>query len=195
MKLNLHNKISILFLLITSLLFADNRAVKLTVSAQEVLETDVFQLEISLENFGNNASMEQPNFEKDLQLVSGPYQSHSTSIINGKSTSSITLTYQFTPKRKGNITILPVTIVEDGKRFKSNSVSLKVVDSGNMSSDSNAQDIFIITEVSKPSPYVGEMLKVEYVLYIKDGVSIRMPSLTEEPKNDQLCQRKCRLFK
>lgn len=126
--------------------------------------------------------MEQPNFEKDLKLISGPYQSSSTSIINGKSTSSLTLTYQFAPKKIGNIRIPAIIIIEDGKRFKSNSVSIKVVDSSKGITGSKSQDIFLITELSKKSPYVGEMLKVDYVLYIRDGIGIRMPSLTEEPK-------------
>ena len=182
MILGKFNKIFFLLLLTASVLFADNRVVKLSTSAKEVLETDVFELEIKLENFGNNASMEQPNFGKDLKLISGPYQSQSTSIINGKSTSSLTLTYQFTPKRIGNITIPPVTIVEDGKKYRSNKVIIKVFDSSKKMSSTKTQDMFVITEVSKKSPYVGEMLKVEYVLYLRDGIGIRMPSLTEEPK-------------
>lgn len=167
---------------IISVIFADNKTVRLETSAKEVLATDIFELEVILENFGNNASMEQPDFEKDLQLVNGPFQSHSTSIINGKSTSSITLTYQFTPKKTGNITIPPVIIVEDGKRYRSNKVILKVFDSPKNMTGTTTQDMFIKTEISDRSPYVGEMIKVDYVLYIKDGISIRMPSLTEEPK-------------
>ena len=177
-----YNKIFFLLLLITSILLADNRAVKLSTSALEILDTDVFELELTLENFGSNASMEQPNFEKDLRIVGGPYQSNSTSIINGKSTSSITLTYQLTPKRTGSITIPSVIILEDGKRFRSNSVKIKVVDSSKGITGSKSQDLFVITEISKKSPYVGEMLKVEYVLYVRDGIGIRMPSLAEEPK-------------
>ena len=49
-------------------------------------------------------------------------------------------------------------------------------------SSTKTQGMFVITEVSKRSPYVGEMLKVEYILYIKDGIGIRMPTLSEEPK-------------
>ncbi|MDA3884107.1 MAG: BatD family protein [Candidatus Delongbacteria bacterium] len=179
---NKYPKIFFLLLILTSLLFADNRIVKLSTSALEVLDTDVFELELTLENFGNNASMEQPNFEKDLKLISGPYQSNSTSTINGKTTSSITLTYQFAPKKIGNIRIPSVIIIEDGKRFKSNGVDIKVIDSSKASKGTKSQDIFLITELSKNSPFVGEMLKVDYVLYIRDGIGVRMPSLTEEPK-------------
>ena len=181
--INNKSKYILLFLIISvSLLFADNKIVRLSTSAKEVLETDVFELEIKLENFGNNASMEQPNFEKDLKLISGPYQSQNTSIINGRSTSSLTLTYQFTPKKIGNITIPPVIIVEDGKKYRSNKVIIKVFDSSKKMSSTKTQGMFVITEVSKRSPYVGEMLKVEYILYIKDGIGIRMPTLSEEPK-------------
>ncbi|MBN2789905.1 MAG: protein BatD [Candidatus Delongbacteria bacterium] len=174
--------IFLLLVISISLLFAQEKTVRLTASAKEVLSTDIFELEITLENFGGNASMEQPDFDKDLQLVNGPFQSHSTSIVNGRSTSSITLTYQFTPKKTGNITIPPITIIEDGKRYRSNKVIIKVFDSPKNMTGTSAQDMFITTEISNRSPYVGEMLKVDYVLYIKDGVSIRMPSLTEEPK-------------
>ncbi|NOR44144.1 MAG: hypothetical protein GQ534_01040, partial [Candidatus Delongbacteria bacterium] len=83
MILSKYHKIFFLLLILASLLFADNRIVKLSTSAREVLDTDIFELELTLENFGSNASMEQPNFEKDLKLISGPYQSSSTSIING----------------------------------------------------------------------------------------------------------------
>lgn len=179
---NKFHKIFFLLLLSATLLFADNRIVKLSTSALEVLDTDVFDLELTLENFGSNASMEQPRFEKNLRVVGGPYQSNSTSIINGKSTSSISLSYQLTPKRTGKITIPAVIIIEDGKRFKSNSVTIKVIDSSKGITSSKSKDIFLITELSKKSPYVGEMLKVDYVLYIRDGIGIRMPSLAEEPK-------------
>lgn len=185
------NKIKIIlsFILIVGYLqlFAAEKSVRMNTSATDLFETDVFELEVILNNFdASKVSVYPPDFEKNLKRIYGPSQSQSTSIINGDLSSSITLTYQFSPNKSGKLVIPPFVVKEDNKKFKSNALSLNVVKQGGKISGkgkkTQSQPMFLRTIVSKTTPYLGEMVKVDYVLYLDPAAKIRMPSVLELPK-------------
>jgi hypothetical protein len=152
----------------------------MNVSAMDMFKADTFELEIKLENFDSEVSVQYPAFT-DLIKLSGPFQSSSTSIINGSVTNSVTLSYQFSPKRTGKIVIEPVSVIEGGKTYRSEAVTITVYDQGqNPSGDTAA--MFISAELSSKNIYVGEMVKIDYVLYVKPEIKISVPSITSEPK-------------
>jgi hypothetical protein len=172
---------NILFILILAAasVFAQ-KAVRMNVSATDMFRTDSFELEIKLENFDSEVSVQYPAFT-DLTRLSGPFQSSSTSIINGSVTKSVSLSYQFSPKRTGKIVIEPVSVTEGGKTYRSEPVTITVYDQGqNPSGDTAA--MFITAEISSKNIYVGEMVKIDYVLYVKPEIRINLPSVTAEPK-------------
>lgn len=173
-------KILTAIMLLTAGLYAQ-KAVKMSASATEMFKNDAFELEIKLENFENNVDIKYPKFT-DLIKVAGPYQSSSTSIINGSMTKSITLTYQFAPARTGRINI-EAAVVNDGKStYRSNELSLVVFEQGQGTAASESKDMFITAEVSSKNIYVGEMIKIDFVLYIKPEIKLSLPSLLAEPK-------------
>ncbi|MFA6653248.1 MAG: BatD family protein, partial [Candidatus Delongbacteria bacterium] len=97
-------KISVMLIVSACLTLFGQKSVKMSVSSTEMFKNDAFELEIRFENFESEITVEYPSF-KDLIKISGPYQSSSTSIINGAVTKSLVLTYQFAPSRTGRITI------------------------------------------------------------------------------------------
>lgn len=180
-------KSNILFGLLLSfaLLFAgNNKAVRMEVETREILENESFELNIVLENFDNNKlSIQQPDFDKDFKRVQGPFQSQSTSIINGNVTKSLTLTYQFLAKRTGDITIPPVIIKDNDQNYQSNSLTLKIVKSGDKATGvSGNNQVFLQASISNTKPYLGEMVKLEYTLYLPANARIRLPSIVEDPR-------------
>lgn len=180
-------KSKILFGLLLSfaLLFAgSNKAVRMEVETREILENESFELNIILENFDNNRlAIQQPDFDKDLKRVQGPFQSQSTSIINGDVTKSLTLTYQFIAKKTGEINIPPVVIKDNDQTYQSNSLSLKIVKSGEKTGgDAGNNQVFLQATISNSKPYLGEMVKLEYTLYLPANSRIRLPSIVEDPR-------------
>ncbi|OGE82559.1 MAG: hypothetical protein A2Y39_01500 [Candidatus Delongbacteria bacterium GWF2_40_14] len=176
---SIRNILAILMLLNAGL-YAQ-KSVKMSVSASEMFKNDTFELEIKLENFDSDVNIQYPRFA-DLAKIAGPYQSSSTSIINGTMTKSVSLTYQFAPKKLGKIVIEPAVVTEGGASYKSNEIAITVFEQGQNTAASQSRDMFITAELSSRNVYVGEMIKIDYILYIKPEIRLSMPSLAEEPK-------------
>ncbi len=129
---------------------------------------------------------EMTNFE----ILAGPFESHSQSIqmINGKTTSSVAVSYTYTlqASKVGTFSIPSASIVVEGQKYTSNGLSIKVLPAdntsskpqqGNQSSSGQAnvsssqasnissENIFIKTNVSKTNVYEQEALLITYKLY------------------------------
>ncbi|MCQ2328807.1 MAG: BatD family protein [Paludibacteraceae bacterium] len=142
-----------------------------------------------------------------FEYLAGPYtsQSSSTSFVNGKRTSTFTLTYTYTllGNTPGDYTINPATITSDGKQYTSNGVRITVLPpdeqptSSSTSSStsksiserpeapsSSSSDIFVRTIVTKTNVYEQEALQISYRLYVAGvdfaqmGNSLKLPEMT-----------------
>lgn len=121
---------------------------------------------------------------KGFDVLMGPSRStqSSVSIVNGKSTStsSITFTYILMANAEGTFTIPGASINADGKNMVSNSVTVKVLPadssndaaSGSGSSQSSssggsisANDLFITSTTSKTRVYEQEAVLLTYKIY------------------------------
>lgn len=128
-----------------------------------------------------------PSF-KNFKIVGGPSQSVSQSWINGKVSFSQAYTYIIQPKRKGEFTIGPATVKINGKVIASKPIKIIVLDAVEIPKDPNdpnyiaQQNIHLVAEVSKSSPYVGEGIYVEYRLYVSENVSVFDTGVTESPQ-------------
>ncbi len=168
-------------ILVLSAALNAQKAVKMSVSATEIFKNDAFELEIKLENFDSDVNIQYPQFA-DLAKLSGPFQSSSTSIINGNMTKSLSLNYQFAPKKTGKITIEPAVVTDGKGTYTSNAVTITVFEQGQNAGATGSPDMFMTVNVSSNNVYVGEMIKVDYVLYLKPEIKLGMPSVLEEPK-------------
>ena len=181
---------------ILSILFICNMA--LTALAQDVefkasapaqvIVGKPFQLTYSVNQRAKD--LRAPEFT-DFDYIAGPYtsQSSSTSFVNGKRTSSFTLTYTYTlmANQEGTFTIPPATIKVDGEQYTSNGVRITVLppDQPAPAATSNASaanqprettqinegNIFIRTLVSKGKVHEQEAILLSYKLYFA-GVDV-----------------------
>lgn len=162
--------------------------VSFTADAPTVVEVgEQFRLSYSLNKQGEELQL--PAL-KGFEVLAGPSMSSSfsSSIINGKVTSSseYIYTYVLEATTEGEYTIDPATIKVDGKQMKSNAVTIKVV-KGSAHSQQNQQgerreesqagasikkdDIFLRLEVNRKSLYVGESLVATLKIYTRVGLS------------------------
>jgi len=132
-------------------------------------------------------NFQAPNF-KNFQIVSGPSQSISQSWINGKASFSQSYSYIVKPLKKGEFLIPAANIKLNNKILKSKPVKVIVLDPVDIPKDPNdpnyiaQQNVHLVAEISKSSPYVGEGIYVEYRLYVSQNISVRDFSYTESPQ-------------
>lgn len=153
---------------------------------RQVALNSYFQVEYTINTAG--ASQIQSPKVNDFKILNAPSKSvfNSVSIINGKKQSSSTTTYTIVlqPLKKGKCTIPSVTINVGGKKVKSSSVVIEVVDGGGQSSSANtsapsgqasaqasqrtsSRDLFIRTSVDKKEVYENEPILLSYRFYTK----------------------------
>ena len=153
-----------------------------------------FRIEYSLNAQGDNFQAGNIN---DFNVLMGPSvsQSYSTQIINGKMSSSktTTFTYILQATKEGTFTIPAATVMSDGKKYTSNSVTIKVLPPDNSTSANSRQtaaasnsssndahqntvtnvkgSVFMRAIPSKTRVYEQEAVLLTYKLYVK-GVNV-----------------------
>lgn len=170
--------------------FAQEVEFKASAPAQVIMGRP-FQLTYSVNQRAKD--LRAPEFV-DFDYIAGPYtsQSSSTSFVNGKRTSSFTLTYTYTlmPNKEGTFTIPAATIKVDGEQYTSNGVRIAVLPpdqptANQPSNDNNAGvtsqqretanvtegNIFLRTLVSKTKVHEQEAILLSYKLYFA-GVDV-----------------------
>lgn len=167
-------------LLLSSWMARADEPVRFSAGAPSTVIVDKpFQLVFTVNATGKD--LKAPDFN-NFEVLAGPFQSTSSSyqIINGKTSSSVSISYTYTLQatKTGTFSIPPASIIVDGQKYSSNGLSIKVLpDDGSaqnnqpskQSSASSASlsgdKIFIRTEVSKTSVYEQEPIVVTYKLY------------------------------
>jgi len=93
------------------------------VSSDSILLGNYFIYEIKVENL--DAHVEFPSLN-DFQIVSGPNQSSSVSIINGDKTSTKTYTWYLEPVDLGQYFIEPLAMNVDGEVYEADPIEINV---------------------------------------------------------------------
>lgn len=127
---------------------------------------------------------------KDFTVISGPGQSSSFQWINGKMSSSKTLSWTLIPNRPGELMIPPLSVEVDGKLIETGSIPITVTQGGRPAApraeDQPAKDqaqsplLFLAGEVDKEEAFQGEQVTVHYKLYTR--VNLRQYSVERKPK-------------
>ena len=140
------------------------------------------QFEISFSVNGNGSSFIGPPIS-GFAVLSGPNPSTSSSvqIINGQMSQSITtsLVYYLQATQPGTFTIPGATITVNGKKYKSNSLTIKVIKGQSAATRQQDglsakplatlgnKDVFLRAFVSKTNPVEGEQVIVNYKIYTR----------------------------
>lgn len=172
----------LIFITLSAFVYADN--VSVVASAPDVVVSgDQFRLTYTFNN-QNVRDFRAPSM-KGFEVLMGPSRSQqsSTSIINGKVSSSSTLTYTYIllADKEGTFTIPAASANVDGSNVTSNSVRIKVlppdkaggVSGGNSSNSSSRSssgrisknDLFITVTANRTNVYEQEAILVTYKVY------------------------------
>lgn len=112
-------------LLLSSLSLRSEEVVfKVEVSTDTVLMDNYFEVKFTLEN--TSASFSPPSFS-EFDIVGGPQQSSSFTMINGVVTQSATYTYYLKPRSEGVFFIDSAEIEVDGEALKTPGVEIIVL--------------------------------------------------------------------
>jgi hypothetical protein len=177
-------KLFLLFLILfSSINFAQSFVA--TVDNNKVAENDRFQLEFTFEgkNLNGLKNFNPPSL-KDFRVLSGPNQSTSMQIINGVSSSSLTLSYILMPNTTGSFTIGSASIQSEGQTYTTSPIKISVVkgsqkpkeenNSSGVSNQEIAENLFIRASIDKNKVYQGEQVTVTYKLYTRLNIAAQM---------------------
>lgn len=197
---NMKRNLIITFLLVlTTMLLAEDIIVESYVDKTKIGLQDQlkFTIEFSGEKAGEIATPDIPEIDNFRNMGVSSSSSSSYSIINGKMTSKIRKSFNYTlqPKRTGNFIIPPITLKAKDKTFSTQPISIKVVDgtteplpqtSRQFTRDDSPgkleDNLFVLAEVDKKNIFKGEPITVEFSLYTRyDPYDINDLSFSSEP--------------
>jgi len=169
--------ISLLLLVTNQIMAQDKEAITFEVklSKSKLGINERLRVDFAMNKDGDNFT--PPDFQ-GFRVLMGPSQSISSSWINGVRSYSKTYSYTLAPTSQGKFAIRQATITIDGKVYKSLAKNVEVtaaVDRPNdqMSVDDIADDnLHLVAEVSKTSPYLNEAISVVYKLYVSPSINV-----------------------
>ncbi|MEJ2162984.1 MAG: BatD family protein [Robiginitalea sp.] len=167
--------------------------------AQEKEEV-TFELSLSKERLGVNERLRAdfkmnrdgdnfvpPDFE-GFRILMGPSQAISSSWINGVRSYSKTYSYTLAPLSKGTFTMGQASIMIDGDTYKTIPRKVTVTEAvddpnGDSSADQIVdQNLHLIAEVSKATPYMNEPISVVYKLFVSPSIVVSNFRPLDNPK-------------
>lgn len=155
---------------------AQDLTVQATVSETKVFTGERISLTIEVTGDFNNVSRpELPDFPGFRLLSNTPSTSRSFSFVNGESSTSYSYTYSLLARGTGQFTLPPISVVIDGTEYRTDPIDVTLIDrnaSAARPSASTRPDIFLRLEVSDESPYTGEQLIADVVLFFKSGLEV-----------------------
>lgn len=130
-----------------------------------------------------------PNFEKFI-VVSGPYRSSQTQIINGRMSSQRSIAYEIVAQEEGVFTLPPAKMKVSGQELESNrlKITVKAGAKRNSGAERNAKESFNVRILaSKKSVYVGEPIVLKFRATLFDPV--RDLSIIQAPNFENVLQQ------
>jgi hypothetical protein len=136
-----------------------------------------------------NTKLTPPNLQ-DFIIVSGPYQSSQTQIINGSASFTRKVSYEVVATKEGRFTIPPATLMEGGKLYKSNPLNIEVkqgVKRKNSLSQKAKESFDVQILTSKKEVYVGEPIVLLMQAYLYEPV--RDLNMLQAPNFENVLQK------
>ncbi len=176
-----------LFVLIISISFimtlnAFAEEIKLIASVDKTVLTTIDTLNITLTVKGstNTPQPTLPDFQ-GLDLIFGPNISSQTTIVNGAVSFSKGFSYVLKPKSPGKFTIGEFTLNHKGKIYKSNTITINVIDKdkadakqpkGDVRDISLDEKVFVEFTTDKPEVYTYEQVILTFKFFYQRGLPI-----------------------
>jgi len=160
-----------------------------------LLDTLTLTVTLDTENITKSLKPKLPDMEYFTVLNSSSQSQTSISIVNGKTTRTKTVTYNYIlkPQIKGKFVIDPITVEYKGQLFKTDPIEVTVVEGYSKENfdqymsdekiyvdlEKLKNDIFILVAPEKSQIYRGEQIFLTYTLYTR--VNIDNISLKQSP--------------
>jgi hypothetical protein len=160
----------LLVLMLSSISFGQVN-VSASLDANQVLVQESFTWTLEVEGSDVMPSVRLGDIDK-IALLSGPMQSSSYSIVNGKTSSKKSISYTFVAMETGEVIFPAIDVVLEGKRYKTEALKIEIIAAGGSRGNQTqaGQSVYLRAIPSKSSVYVGEPLTVRYKLFTKVGV-------------------------
>lgn len=146
-------------------------------STKEVVMGSAFELTFTLKD-ARGTRFTAPSMS-DFKVIGGPSEMRGMTIINGRSTSRQSWSYELEPRRTGTFEIAAATVVADGKTLSTKPLTFKVLPARaapNVKPTPGSTDkVFIAGELSRESVFTGQQLSWRIKLYTQlslDGADI-----------------------
>jgi len=172
--------LSLLFTISAPFILKGQRLVAVATSTQVGLG-EVFQITWELQ--GAEGEISLPRLNNDFDVVGGPSQQSSYSIVNGRMSQSVSVSYALRPRRIGSFTIGPASVNVGKGNLQSNPITIKVIQGnsnaqnnqrgggGNQGGSSNGKggEYFIRAWTDKTSIIEGEPITLTYAFYLSNA--------------------------
>ncbi|TVZ52804.1 BatD family protein [Dokdonia sp. Hel_I_53] len=174
-----------ILLLTVSTLFSQDVEFTAKTNLKKLGLNERLRVEFSMNQDGDNFT--PPSFQ-GFTVVGGPSQTTSRQWVNGKSSFSKSFSYFLSPNAQGTIRIGPAQITVNGEIYKSQPIDITVTGAVEKPTDPNdvsfiaKENIHLVAEISKASPFVNEAFTVVYKLYVAERTSVSTWRETESPK-------------
>ncbi len=173
------------FLLVTNAVLAQV-TFKASVNKFKVGLNERLKIDFTIDKQGAD-NFTPPDF-KNFTVLAGPSQSSNFSMINGRTSYSLSYSYIIQPTKKGNLTIASASIEYNDATIKSNTLKVNVTNAVAIPKDVNdpryvaSQNIHLVADISNNNPFVGQSISVVYKLYVNvNKVSVRNTRETQSP--------------
>ncbi|MBJ12897.1 MAG: hypothetical protein CMG62_07480 [Candidatus Marinimicrobia bacterium] len=150
--------------------------INISVDRNKITVDEIITFSIEAKDSDSFPSFDKEILKKDFMVISGPNQQTNFQFVNGKMTSSKTLSWKLSPKKQGKLIIPSFEINLDGKKYISNAINIYVVKSQNNDVEKN---IFLIAEIDKEEAFLGEQITVSYKIFTRVNASIEPYKLPE----------------
>lgn len=147
-----------------------------TTNTKQVPLNGQFKVSFTIKNGTNVKGFTPPDFNPFKS--NGPSTSSSMQIMNGSVSKSESYTYILRPTQKGTFKIPPATVSNDGKRIRSNSIKIEVVDAvkqktsspngdgtQGVDEDELRKNLYVRVIPNKRKAYKGEEIILTYKLF------------------------------
>lgn len=181
------NRILILLFLLTNSLFAQVQF-EAKVSKNSLGINERLRIDFTMNADGDN--FVPPNFEAcGFRVIAGPSQSVSQSWINGKSSFNKSYIYILLPTQKGSLVLKQASIEINGQIYKTSPIRVNVTNAVEVPKDPNEapaisadDNLYLVADISKTSPYLNEPITVVYKLYFSYNIGISNWRELNKPK-------------
>ncbi|MCA9734185.1 MAG: protein BatD [Deferribacteres bacterium] len=180
---------------VASLMQAGDLKVTATVNSNQITVDEQFTVTLTVEGGSNLNSVEPvlPNID-EFAAYTGSNQSSNFQFINGRMSSSKTITYYYIARKVGSFTIPAIVVKHQRDSYQTQPITLQITKapqsapgqqqrlaSGQQPASSTAieDNMYLKAEVDKKNVYVGEPVTISYVIYT--ALQVTNYSLSNKP--------------